>query len=133
MLQQIGVQSVFSTVVGQYPNPETLEEMALMTKRSGAKSIIAVGSTSVLQAAAAVRQGFAEKITITEKTVTSRDNLTGNSATLIFPLVFVPTDLPSPGAYFSHAVISSSPTSDVLSWLWTNPAEVYCVFYINIM
>lgn len=99
-----------------------------MTRRSSAKSIIAIGDSSVMQAAATCRQWLllGSKEFSTEKEW-EQTPVMGTGPLL--PLMLVPTGLPTAATYSNHSVMLSAESGNVMSTLLTTPAEVYSSFF----
>jgi hypothetical protein len=140
---QLGIQSVFSTVLSRFPTAQSLDELTLMARRSNVKSIICIGDAEVTQTAAAVRQGLSPGAGAGATLEAARATLEAaplpeGSAPPLLPLLAVPTGV-FPAAYHNHAQLLKTPDADVITWLLTTPPDVssavlyYAVLYCTVL
>lgn len=117
-MQRNGVQPVFCTMTAPYPNHKNMEESVDLFKRTGSKSIVAIGSGAVVDTAKGIRMlaetGNRKVFTyIGAKPVLCKDTV---------PLISVASSASHIHALSSYGRLHAE--DDVLVKTWCRPPEV---------
>lgn len=115
-LQQSGIQPVFCTMATPFPTDKSLEEGVALLRRTGAKSIISIGSGAVTDAAKAIRlmaETGARLVSETHKPLHFKESIS---------LLSIATSVSPVHSLCAWGVLH--PEDDVLVRSWAHPPEV---------